>query len=181
MASTSIIGNGVPTTATKEPIAATSTTLVREEFSGTPISFPVDLESIFVNQTPEVPHLELLVLPENNQSNCEFGVDATYTDLSTAFSQHSLQTGCGVTEILGAVNKLAIEQAYFQKVVVRHLANITSDLAEVVRMVSKNTDVYAWEKLIIPGVEIPINTPVEFHNLGQWLGAPESKLKFVRA
>ncbi|CAG7828945.1 unnamed protein product, partial [Allacma fusca] len=100
---TSIIGNGVPSTASNEPITATSTTLVREGTSGTPISFPADLE--------KVPHLELLVLPENNQSNVEFGVDATYTNLSTAFSQHSLQSGCGVTEILAAVNKLAIEQA----------------------------------------------------------------------
>ncbi|CAG7733578.1 unnamed protein product [Allacma fusca] len=68
--------------------------------------------------------------------------------------------------------------ADFQNVVVRHLANITSDLPEVVRVVSTNTDVYAWEELIISGLEIPINTPVEFHNLGRWLGAPESTLKF---
>ncbi|CAG7821370.1 unnamed protein product, partial [Allacma fusca] len=61
----------------------------------------------------------------------------------------------------------------------RQLVNIGSDVAQLTRKLSLNTDQRLPEELEIPGVSIPVNTPEDFRVLDDWLVQNENKAKFI--
>ncbi|CAG7734955.1 unnamed protein product, partial [Allacma fusca] len=125
-----------------------------------------------------VQQLEPLIPSQTNSENFDIGGGASF-DLSYAGANQHHHAPL-LSEILVAVNKLALDQKNFQKLIVRHLVNLSSDVSEVIRIVSQNTTLVQLEELEIPGIIIPLNTVVEFHLLGQWLALQENKADFVK-